>query len=199
MPCTSPGSLISPMESCRRTLTNRSSSEFAAKTSLQMLEALTTMPSAPEEINAFFFNRPPLRSGSSTKRKPSKKRKNASSQVSVNVEDTSTGIFDDDDSEEEADFDLARTNAESSAAAKTGQHPLLSLNKHREAFTQAWVAVLGFPFEEEHVKSILVALHSQVLPHLTSPRILMDFLTDACDSGKSHGMPRTQSLKRRIS
>ena len=32
-------------------------------------------------------------------------------------------------------------------------------------------------------KKVLVMLHSDVMPHLTQPRLLLDFLTDSYDTG----------------
>lgn len=150
------------------------------------------MPTAEEDINAFWAGQPKSRTGKAGKAKASKlnkKRKRATADSG----DGSTGIFDDSDEsavssgeEEAANARLAITER------KVGQHELHSLTAHRKAFTQAWTMFLGLHLGEDEIKQVLVMLHRQVMPHLLDPSILIDFLADCTDYGGQ--APRLQDF-----
>ncbi|KPV75276.1 uncharacterized protein RHOBADRAFT_14188, partial [Rhodotorula graminis WP1] len=65
---------------------------------------------------------------------------------------------------------------------------LLSLVAHRRAFQDCWLAVLALPIRDDDSKRALVMLHRQVLPHMTEPRRLMDWLVDCADVGGTVGI-----------
>lgn len=147
------------------------------------LENLTTMPTAEEDINAFWAGQPKNRIGKAGKVKTSKlskKRKRATADAG----DGSTGIFDDSDDSAVSSGEEEAANARlAGTERKVGQHELYSLNAHRKAFTQAWTMFLGLDLGENEIKQVLVMLHRQVMPHLLDPSILIDFLADCTDYG----------------
>lgn len=57
------------------------------------------------------------------------------------------------------------------------------LKHHRKAFSSAWLGFLTVPLTSEIHKKILLNLHTDVLPHMTNPKLLMDFLTDSYNTG----------------
>ncbi|ORZ19354.1 CBF/Mak21 family-domain-containing protein [Absidia repens] len=61
--------------------------------------------------------------------------------------------------------------------------PLLQLSVHKKSFTNAWLAILKLPLTEEYYRRTLLIMHKRILPHLSDPRLLMDFLTDAYNAG----------------
>lgn len=68
-------------------------------------------------------------------------------------------------------------------AKKEKPKGVLSVQHHREYFSRAWMALLRLPLAHGTYKRILTSLHSDVMPHLLDPRLLVDFLTDSYDAG----------------
>lgn len=64
----------------------------------------------------------------------------------------------------------------------------------RRAFSAAWLALLRLPLPLDVYKAALPGLHSVVLPHLSSPVLLADFLTGALRLGALLGMLALRSL-----
>lgn len=63
------------------------------------------------------------------------------------------------------------------------KHNFLELKQHRKFFSSAWLGFLALPLTSEVHKKVLLNLHSDVLPHMTEPKLLMDFLTDSYNTG----------------
>ncbi|XP_064400070.1 nucleolar complex protein 4 homolog B-like isoform X2 [Halichondria panicea] len=63
-----------------------------------------------------------------------------------------------------------------------------SLQKHRKQFSDAWLAFLRLPLGPSLRKHMLVSLHSEVIPNLMDPRLLLDFLTYSYDEGGVVGL-----------
>ncbi|GAB4853012.1 hypothetical protein Ancab_017201 [Ancistrocladus abbreviatus] len=55
--------------------------------------------------------------------------------------------------------------------------------KMRLKFTKAWMSFLRLPLPLDVYKEVLVNLHQAVIPHLTNPLMLCDFLTRSYDIG----------------
>ncbi|XP_068675905.1 nucleolar complex protein 4 homolog [Montipora foliosa] len=74
-----------------------------------------------------------------------------------------------------------------SAKGKDGsvsKQPRFTLVKyHKRFFSSAWIGFLAIPLTSEILKKILLNLHTDVLPHMTDPKLLMDFLTDSYNAG----------------
>ncbi|XP_044509696.1 protein NUCLEOLAR COMPLEX ASSOCIATED 4 isoform X1 [Mangifera indica] len=55
--------------------------------------------------------------------------------------------------------------------------------KMKLKFTKAWISFLRLPLPVEIYKEVLVTLHQAVIPHLSNPLMLCDFLTRSYDIG----------------
>ncbi|XP_054786804.1 protein NUCLEOLAR COMPLEX ASSOCIATED 4 [Prosopis cineraria] len=55
--------------------------------------------------------------------------------------------------------------------------------KMKSKFTKAWISYLRLPLPLDVYKEVLVNLHQAVIPHLTKPIMLCDFLTRSYDVG----------------
>ncbi|GAA6024439.1 hypothetical protein JCM11491_001737, partial [Sporobolomyces phaffii] len=141
---------------------------------IAILESLTTMPTSSSELNDFFCATPSVRRADKI---TAKKRK----AVDDRPHDGSTGIFDSSESESESEPELiAQLNSQQ---RKKHLPTLLSLVAHRRAFQDYCLAILALPIREEDSKRLLIMLHRQILPHMTEPRRLMDWLVDCADRG----------------
>lgn len=132
------------------------------------------MPTSSSELNEWFCATPTVKAHkplSSKKRKADDERPG----------DGSTGVFDSSSSESEPEPDLVTSL--NSQQRKRNLPPLLSLVAHRRAFQDCWLAALALPIHDDDSKRALVMLHRQVLPHMTEPRRLMDWLVDCADVG----------------
>ncbi|KAK9456518.1 CBF/Mak21 family-domain-containing protein [Dipodascopsis uninucleata] len=65
------------------------------------------------------------------------------------------------------------------------KHPLKRITSHRAAFQDAWLAVLRLPLKTNQYKLVLQVMHKKIIPNMSKPQMLMDFLTDSYDSGGS--------------
>ncbi|EMR10471.1 hypothetical protein PNEG_01185 [Pneumocystis murina B123] len=57
------------------------------------------------------------------------------------------------------------------------------ISKQKRVFSKCWIAALELPLKYHQYKQVLNILHSNVLPFLSKPQLLMDFLTDSYDAG----------------
>ncbi|KAJ8294950.1 hypothetical protein OF846_002016 [Rhodotorula toruloides] len=146
---------------------------------ITVLESLTTMPTVQSEINEWFCATPAAKVSTSS----SKKRKADEDDPRA---DGSTGIFDSSSSESEAEPDMVKQL--NSQQRKKNLPKLLSLVAHRRVFQDCWFALLSLPIREEDSKRVLIMLHRQVLPHLTEPKRLEDWLVDCADKGGTVGI-----------
>lgn len=87
----------------------------------------------------------------------------------------------------EKDEDLNNLLTEIKRSKRAGNEKIknnvLDLKQHRKVFSTAWIAFLALPLTSEIHKKVLLNLHSDVLPHMTDPKLLMDFLTDSYNTG----------------
>lgn len=137
------------------------------------------MPTVQSEINEWFCATPAAKVSTSS----SKKRKADEDDPRA---DGSTGIFDSSSSESEAEPDMVKQL--NSQQRKKNLPKLLSLVAHRRVFQDCWFALLSLPIREEDSKRVLIMLHRQVLPHLTEPKRLEDWLVDCADKGGTVGI-----------
>ncbi|KAG5438410.1 hypothetical protein PCANB_002899 [Pneumocystis canis] len=56
-------------------------------------------------------------------------------------------------------------------------------SKQKRVFSDCWITALRLPLKNHQYKQILDILHSNVLPFLQEPHLLMDFLTDSYNAG----------------
>lgn len=159
---------------------------------LTILEGLNTFPTEKEELNSWWVSelgaKPP-------KPKPSKK-------ASVGADDLSSDEEQDKEGEDDDDwrkfFEDDTTSKDSDKARKPGarlhkltiHQSLHSLSSHRAVFTRAWLALLPKLSAVRDVslrKSLslraLNVMHRGVMPHLTRPVLIMDWVGGCVDHG----------------
>nr|XP_019937315.1 PREDICTED: nucleolar complex protein 4 homolog [Paralichthys olivaceus] len=57
------------------------------------------------------------------------------------------------------------------------------LNEHKRVFERMWLGFLKYKLPSSMYKQILVILHDSILPHMSKPTLMIDFLTAAYDVG----------------
>ncbi|MEQ2269749.1 Nucleolar complex protein 4 [Xenotaenia resolanae] len=57
------------------------------------------------------------------------------------------------------------------------------LNDHKRAFERMWLGFLKYKLPTSMYKKVLVILHESILPHMSKPTLMIDFLTAAYDVG----------------
>ncbi|KAG1455013.1 hypothetical protein G6F46_009984 [Rhizopus delemar] len=129
---------------------------------LSILENINTMPTEVSEIDEFWTVNPGQYESKNEK---------------VKTEDEELlgdeGLLSD---TEEPEEDV--TNKQ-----KKKTHPLLQLGVHRRGFSECWLKLLKLPLTEEMYRKVLLILHKRILPHMSEPKLLMDFLTDSYNIG----------------
>lgn len=60
---------------------------------------------------------------------------------------------------------------------------LMKPSVYKKAFSDCWISLLALPMDHHTYSAVLEILHSQVIPNLSDPTALMDFLVDAYNSG----------------
>ncbi|KAJ7366593.1 CBF/Mak21 family-domain-containing protein [Mycena albidolilacea] len=168
---------------------------------LAILEGLNTFPTEKEELNAWWVSelgaKPP-------KPKPSRK-------VSASADDSSDEEPDKEGEDADDDwrkfFDEDTTTAEKTKKPGARLHKLTihqslhSLPSHRAVFTRAWLALLpkvSAVRDVEKSKSLssraLGVMHRGVMPHLTRPVLIMDWVGGCVDIGGSIGLLALNAL-----
>lgn len=183
-----------------RTLLTTSASQShpnIATNILSILERLSTFPTEQAELNSWWVpemgSKPP---------KPKHMKKSASDPTSSDEEDTSAADADaDDDWRKFFDEDSAPTDAKSKTLSArlhklTIHQSLHSLASHRAVFTRAWLTLLprlSFSSSDTDTttsKSLamraLNVMHRGVMPHLTRPVLVMDWVGASVDFGTFH-------------
>ena len=82
---------------------------------------------------------------------------------------------------EEADLTMYCTDCEEFQIQTT--HELFSCKQQRVEFSDCWLKILRCTISSEALKKVLLNMHRKVIPYLTQPTLLIDFLTDAYNSG----------------
>ncbi|KAL0965403.1 hypothetical protein UPYG_G00280810 [Umbra pygmaea] len=57
------------------------------------------------------------------------------------------------------------------------------LKEHQRVFERSWLGFLKYKLPGSMYKKVLVILHDSILPHISTPTLMMDFLTAAYDVG----------------
>ncbi|KAK7895933.1 hypothetical protein WMY93_021258 [Mugilogobius chulae] len=57
------------------------------------------------------------------------------------------------------------------------------LNEHKRVFEKMWLGFLKYKLPTNMYKRVLVILHESILPHMSQPTMMIDFLTAAYDIG----------------
>mmetsp|Transcript_34482 Transcript_34482/g.75407 ORF Transcript_34482/g.75407 Transcript_34482/m.75407 type:complete len:593 (-) Transcript_34482:440-2218(-) len=92
-------------------------------------------------------------------------------------------------SEAPADKDKSKRKREALGGRGAGSRPRWSEQKHQKAnFSKAWLTLLQLPLPEDVYKKVLSKLHVAVMPHMVTPVLLSDFLTNSVNRGGLIGM-----------
>ncbi|XP_029940799.1 nucleolar complex protein 4 homolog isoform X1 [Salarias fasciatus] len=67
--------------------------------------------------------------------------------------------------------------------AKQKDWKAAKLNEHKRTFERMWLGFLKYKLPSSMYKRILVILHDSILPHMSKPTLMIDFLTAAYDVG----------------
>ncbi|XP_031567531.1 nucleolar complex protein 4 homolog A-like [Actinia tenebrosa] len=66
---------------------------------------------------------------------------------------------------------------------KDSKPEVFLLKAHKKHFSKAWLLFLSKPLSPEIHKKVLLNLHTNVIPYMNDPKMLMDFLTDSYNFG----------------
>lgn len=61
----------------------------------------------------------------------------------------------------------------------------LRLSSHKTVFQKIWLSAFKLPVSYSQYKSVLTVLHRSIIPNMIQPQMLLDFLTNAYDSGNT--------------
>ncbi|KAK7056424.1 Maturation and nuclear export of 40S ribosomal subunits interacting protein [Paramarasmius palmivorus] len=168
---------------------------YAPTNLLSILERLNTFPTESEELNAWWVEelgaKPPK----------TKRQKNEGS----NDSDEDDAPMDEDNDEDDwRKFFDEDTTAKTTPKSKTPlgrvhtltiHQSLHSLASHRAVFTRAWLSLLpklSIPGDANATKAlalrVLNVMHRGVLPHLTRPVLVMDWIGACVDYGAAVGL-----------
>jgi len=161
---------------------------------LSILERLTTFPTEKRELNEWWVTE--------IGKKPSKPKqpKNSTDEGLSTDEEHEKGEGDEEDDDWRKFFDEEQAVAEESGKSKgpnvrlhqlTIHQSLHSLSSHKAVFTRAWLTLLSrlsVPGDLEKSKALaaraLNLMHRGVMPHLTRPIIVMDWISACVDIGR---------------
>ncbi|KAI8642135.1 CBF/Mak21 family-domain-containing protein [Parasitella parasitica] len=131
-----------------------------------ILESIRTMPTEASEIDEFWTVNPSIYDALT----PSKSKK-------------TDDLLGDEGLLSDSDVDDNEQEAADKTKTKKRKHPLLQLSVHKRGFTDCWLRLMKLRLSEDMYKKILLILHKRILPHLSEPKLLMDFLTDSYNVG----------------
>lgn len=167
---------------------------------LSTLERLTTFPTEPSELNAWWVSemgKPPP--------KPRRSRKKGDDSDS-DVEDPKTNNNEDDEDDWRKYFEDEPAPPEALKAKEPGvrlhqmniHQSLHSLASHRAVFSRIWLALLprlsNVADTEKLAVRVLHIMHRAILPHLTRPVLVMDWVSACVDFGGSAGLLALNAL-----
>ncbi|KAI0807034.1 CBF-domain-containing protein [Fomes fomentarius] len=165
---------------------------------LSILERLTTFPTEPAELNSWWVEE--------LGTKPPASKKSKGDEVEDDAADEQAGSDEEDDWRKFFDDPPAKAAAEGKKGAGGRVHTLTihqslhSLAAHRAVFTRAWLSLLpelsSGSLEATKLSSLRVlnVLHRGVIPHLTRPILIMDWVSASVDHGGAVGLLALNAL-----
>ncbi|CAH9106725.1 unnamed protein product [Cuscuta epithymum] len=84
-----------------------------------------------------------------------------------------------------SDLELKAENlpGKANSSCDTILSPVKAAKKLKQKFTKAWISFLKLPLPLDVYKEVLVSLHQAIIPYLSNPTMLCDFLTRSYDIG----------------
>jgi U3 small nucleolar RNA-associated protein 19 len=173
-----------------RTLIDNNHSENVATNALSILERLTTFPTQQTELNSFWVTELAINP------KPKQTSKKGLTDADLSDEEVD-GQDENDDwrkffDAEQVSPDVDNTKGTGLRLHKMTIHQSLhSLASHRAVFTRAWLTLLPrLSGQSDNFKALttraLNIMHRGVLPHLTRPLLVMDWIGECVDLGQFH-------------
>lgn len=148
------------------------------ETTLWAMERLTQVPSCQNDIHSFFL---PDFAHETT----------VLHSEDVDMDDTTEeddwrAYFDEPDHSKPGPSEMKERRA-----SKVPIHEALrSVKAHRVQFTYSWLSLLRYIKNSPQLSSrVLAILHRAVMPHLTRPVLLMDWIVACVDFGKHRSLP----------
>ncbi|KAG2173710.1 hypothetical protein INT43_005130 [Umbelopsis isabellina] len=133
-----------------------------------VVEGIRTMPTSSSEVDEFWCGHP-----------------DPAYEAKVKAEPDAFA----DSSDEEEDEDTTETKQ-----GEGRKHTLLRLSTHKKALQNCWLAFMKLPLPNDIYKKTLLIMHKRIIPHMTDPRLLMDFLTDSYNAGGAISLLALNSL-----
>ncbi|XP_031433237.1 nucleolar complex protein 4 homolog [Clupea harengus] len=75
------------------------------------------------------------------------------------------------------------TNFMATQGAKHGDWKAAKFKEHRRVFERTWLMFLKYKLPGSMYKKVLVIIHDSILPHMSEPTLMIDFLTAAYEIG----------------
>jgi U3 small nucleolar RNA-associated protein 19 len=151
---------------------------------LSILERLTTFPTSSSQLNKWWVSELGREPSQPKQRASAEREKSESSAEDEDTEDDWRKFFED-DRERELD-----SKAPTSRLHKMTVHQSLhALTSHRAVFTRAWLSLLpqlsnvDDPSKTLTIRALDI-MHRGVIPHLTRPILLMDWVGSCVDHGE---------------
>jgi U3 small nucleolar RNA-associated protein 19 len=145
---------------------------------LQLLESIN-MPKEKSDINSFYI------SELSKTPKNTMEMNSSKNDGDDEDEDDWRKYF---DTKTEPEDDDPKANKEDRVAQMSTHKALHSLQSHKAQFSAAWLALLQhMKTSPERSSRVLAILHRSIMPHLTQPIQLMDWIVACVDFGKIQG------------
>ncbi|KAF7305082.1 Ribosome biogenesis protein Noc4 [Mycena kentingensis (nom. inval.)] len=159
---------------------------------LSILERLNTFPTDKAELNAWWVAelgaKPPKPKASKRGAADSEDEEN---DESADAEDDWRKFFDEDTSAKEKSLPK---NAGARLHTLSVHQSLHSLQSHRAVFTRAWLTLLPKISGENALRKALGVMHRGVMPHLTRPVLVMDWVGGSVDHGGTVGLLALNAL-----
>jgi U3 small nucleolar RNA-associated protein 19 len=173
---------------------NNNSAENVVANALSILERLTTFPTDQTELNSFWITE--LASKPPKLKQVSKKGSTDIDLSDEEVDDLANKDENDDwrkfFDDEQVSRDVGKSKGPGLRLHKMTIHQSLhSLGSHRAVFTRAWLTLLprlsgrSENFEALATRALNI-MHRGVLPHLTRPLLVMDWIGECVDFGQFH-------------
>ncbi|KAF7967238.1 hypothetical protein HWV62_35089 [Athelia sp. TMB] len=169
---------------------------------LSILERLRTFPTAPSDINKWWVPELGAKPPSKSKKSPAPGESDSEDEEPKEGEDDWRTFFD----EPNEDAAKAKGKAVPRLHKMNLHQSLHAIPSHRAVFTRAWLGLLPHlspssgqqdtrrKEQEKLAVRALTTLHSTVLPHLTRPILVMDWVGGCVDAGGVVGLLALNAL-----
>ncbi|KAG1762500.1 CBF/Mak21 family-domain-containing protein [Suillus occidentalis] len=163
---------------------------------LSIMEKLPTFPTDPSELNSWWVEELGVKPTKHKSAKGDAEEDDIAESVDDNDEDDWRKFFD----EESNTKDAKKHGVKARAYTLTFHQSLYSLQAHRAVFTRTWLNFLPYlssisiSSNRLLTKRALNIMHRGVLPHLTRPVLVMDWISACVDLGDTVGLLALNAL-----